>query len=118
MEENGWSEIRPKGKVPERRSYSSIATYKDRLYIYGGVDLNEGALGNAYSIGLTSLVPMWEQLTLKGFHPHTICRHAAVEVNGTWYICGGEVNFESSSLLFSIELETGTTKKCIIDVYN
>jgi hypothetical protein len=102
--------------LPERRSYCTIAIDKDKLYIYGGIDLNEGAFGNIYSIGLTQLVPIWQQHTLNGFHPHTICRHASTLVNGVWYICGGEVNFESSNLLFSIDLENGNTKKYPIDV--
>jgi hypothetical protein len=37
---NGWYELRPKGKVPEKRSHHSSVIYDGCLYVYGGEDVN------------------------------------------------------------------------------
>ena len=114
--ENNWSEIRVNSKLPERRSYSAITVHNDKLYVYGGIDLNESSYGNIISISLTHSNPSWEHKIIKGALPPNICRHASVQSNGLWYISGGEVNFEATNNIFCINLLVDTSEIYNVDV--
>ena len=51
-----WSELRIHGNLPERRSYHSSFVYDNKLYIYGGLDIQNGSVNTLWELDL-GLVP-------------------------------------------------------------
>jgi len=63
-----WSEIRTKS-TPKRRCHHTSFIYKDYLYVFGGIDINEGKLNDFSRISLTHEEPIWESIHSKGAVP-------------------------------------------------
>jgi len=51
-----WHEIKPSGKLPERRSYHKGILIDDTYYIFGGQDLKEGQYNNIWKVNVKSLL--------------------------------------------------------------
>ena len=47
-----WSELKFQGTGPERRTNHASFTWKGKLYIHGGNDVNEGCLSNMWALDL------------------------------------------------------------------
>lgn len=59
---DSWFEIRAR-KQPKRRSFHSAFIHKDCLYIYGGIDIVTGKLGDMKRIQLKNdHHPTWEEV--------------------------------------------------------
>jgi hypothetical protein len=65
---DNWCEIRGH-QAPKRRAFHSSFIAKDYLYIYGGIDINEGKLDDFIKIHLLSDNPAWETIKYKGVTP-------------------------------------------------
>ena len=52
-----WYEVRPKGRIPERRAYHASCIARDKIYVHGGSDIREGLLGNMWMLQLNFLNP-------------------------------------------------------------
>jgi len=53
--EKNWWEFRQQDIQPERRGYHSTFTYQNKLFVYGGKDIQIGYLDNLWCIDLTEL---------------------------------------------------------------
>ena len=62
---DNWTEILAR-KQPKRRSFHSSFIYKEYLYIFGGVDIITGKLGDMKRIRLESNIPEWSDVTPSG----------------------------------------------------
>ena len=58
---NGWYELRPRGKLPEKRSYHSSVIYNGWLYIYGGEDSREGKYDSLWKLNLEEFIEIGEK---------------------------------------------------------
>jgi hypothetical protein len=45
-----WTEVRFHRNLPERRCYHSSFIYKDKLFIHGGSDIQEGTLDSLWCL--------------------------------------------------------------------
>ena len=52
---DNWCELRFHNSGPERRGYQSSFVHKDKLYIYGGHDINDKTFSNMWSLDLEKL---------------------------------------------------------------
>jgi len=52
----GWMELRPRGKLPEKRSHHSSIVYQNFLYVFGGEDSREGKYGNLWRLNLDEFI--------------------------------------------------------------
>lgn len=86
---NKWNEVRV-GHLPKRRGLNSHFVYQDYLYIIGGKDITEGKLNDIDKINLKAPKPVWEKVTPKGIKLTLLSNHSGNEINGIYYIIGGE----------------------------
>ena len=65
-----WCEIRTR-LTPRRRCKHSSFIHQNFLYIFGGIDINQGKLNDVYRVNLTSEEPepTWEEVKCKGTIP-------------------------------------------------
>lgn len=52
----GWMELRPRGKLPEKRSHHSSIVHQNFLYVFGGEDSREGKYGNLWRLNLDDFI--------------------------------------------------------------
>lgn len=50
-----WSELRIAGKAPERRSYHSSFVFENKIYIYGGLDIQNGSINSIWELDLSCI---------------------------------------------------------------
>lgn len=53
---NGWYELRPHGKLPEKRSHHCSVVHNDCIYIYGGEDNREGKYDTLWKLNLDAFI--------------------------------------------------------------
>ena len=63
-----WCEIRTR-LTPRRRCKHSSFMYNGYLYIFGGIDINQGKLNDVYRIAMDSEEPTWEEIKCSGSIP-------------------------------------------------
>lgn len=63
-----WCEVRTR-LTPKRRCKHSSFIHQGYLYIFGGIDINQGKLNDIYRIALSSEEPTWEEIKCKGNIP-------------------------------------------------
>ncbi|KAL4492534.1 hypothetical protein ABPG72_007647 [Tetrahymena utriculariae] len=108
-----WSEIKIFNKNICRRSYHSAVSHEDRMYIYGGYEVNEGILGDFYEMMIkNNQVFQWQKVNLskygpnndKPLNPGPLMRHTAVTYKDKMYIYGGnQQSLKPSSQLWSFD---------------
>jgi len=76
------------------------------FFIYGGIDIKEGPLGDIYSIDLLSSIPEWTKINLKGDFPKNIYRHSGVLKDEIFYVIGGMSEMESTNRIYSIDIKS------------
>lgn len=132
---NGWYELRPRGKLPEKRSYHSSVIYEGYLYIYGGEDSREGKNDSFWRLNLDDFIEIgekeskeenkdlgqkpgspepqedgkltWEQLETTGAKPGFLSHHRSVLIGEEMYIFGGmKSDIENNCDLFSLNMKT------------
>ena len=88
---DNWCEIRC-SNAPKRRSNHISFIYNESLYIFGGMDINEGKMNDLYSLPLTSGFdnPKWKIVETIGITPEPLCYHTGVVNNDSLYVFGGE----------------------------
>jgi hypothetical protein len=104
MESPNWFEIRSTTNNPERRAYHTTFVTDNKLYVYGGEDLNEGTRANMYFMDLNFLGqtatkigspiadPSWQPVALQPNnkqHPGPLAHHSTVVYNGHAFVLGG-----------------------------
>ena len=57
-----WHEMRFKDQQPDRRSYHSTFIFDRKLYVYGGLDIEDGSLNSLYELNLQCLDELSEEL--------------------------------------------------------
>jgi len=50
-----WYELRLASNAPERRSYHSVFTYEDRMFVFGGLDIQNGSMNSLWELNLAHL---------------------------------------------------------------
>jgi len=100
-----WAEFRATSLLPERRSYMCSCIYKNRLYIFGGVDIQEGSRDSLYSIDIGAENPEWLKHKYEGVASFKYSHAASVLINNKWYMIGGNVNNDQSADIFIVNLD-------------
>lgn len=54
--EKGWFEIRPRGKLPEKRSHHTAVVHGNWMYVYGGEDSREGKYESLWKLNLDEFI--------------------------------------------------------------
>ena len=49
-----WYEIRTQSQIPERRSYHSTFVYDNKMYVMGGLDIQNGSMSTLWELDLGS----------------------------------------------------------------
>ena len=104
--DKSWSEFRITSMFPERRSHMCSCIYLGKLYIYGGIDIQEGTRDSLYVIETESGAPEWTKLDITGSPIGKYSNGASVLVGTKWYIIGGNVNNDQSADVFIIDINT------------
>lgn len=105
-----WSELICQ-KSPKRRCYHVSFIYKDHLYVFAGMDINEGKMNDLYRVNLNINAEdflKWQEVTLSNKNPSELSYHqgALDEENGKFYIFGGENIYQRyPNDLFILDLE-------------
>ena len=53
---DNWSEVRLSKANPERRSYHSSFHYDKKMFILGGIDINQGSMDTLWSLDMATLM--------------------------------------------------------------
>lgn len=113
---HGWYELRPHGKLPEKRSHHSSVIYNGSIYVYGGEDSREGKYDSLWKLDLDAFIEIgdkiqedqteeeaknmthqndddkrlqWELISTTGTKPGAISYHKAVVKDDNMYLFGG-----------------------------
>lgn len=130
----GWYELRPRGKLPEKRSYHSSVIHAGYLYVYGGEDSREGKFGNLWRLNLDEFIEIgdklddseenkdlgqdqteeqkddnrfkWELVETSGAQPGELSHHQSVLIGSEMFIFGGmKPDGESNKNLYCLNLD-------------
>ena len=103
---NNWSVLRTLS-APKRRSFHSSLIRNDYLYIFGGKDITEGKLNDIEKINLKSKKPKWiTVIPSNNILLDSIAFHTGNEINGLYYIIGGQnrsMNSNNSVFIYNID---------------
>jgi hypothetical protein len=96
--------LRLHGVAPERRSYHTSFVYNNRLFIFGGLDIQEGSLGSLWELDLSALKDLdldedvryqscsWKAMKTTGnpaVIPDRVAYHTSVVYRDSMYVFGG-----------------------------
>lgn len=112
-----WSELICQ-KSPKRRCYHISFVFKDFLYVFAGMDINEGKMNDLYRVNLnlnSENLLKWEEVTVSGTHPSELSylQGALDYEGGKLYIFGGEniyQRYPNDLYILDIEKKTFTKK--------
>lgn len=109
-----WSEVRC-SNAPRRRCLHMSFIFKNYLYVYGGMDINEGKMTDLHRINLNNFdSPKWEEIRTLGVLPERLSGQSGVLVNNLFYMLGGENECEkSTNSLYILDLESFKWEKRI-----
>lgn len=112
-----WSELICQ-KSPKRRCYHASFIFKDFLYVFAGMDINEGKMNDLFRVNLnlnSENFLKWEEVTVSGTHPSELSylQGALDPEGGKFYVFGGENIYQRyPNDLFILDIEKRTfTKK-------
>jgi len=117
---DSWCELRTKS-TPKRRCHHTSFIYNDYLYVFGGIDINEGKLNDFSKISLTSDDPVWENIVSKGTIPEPIAYHEGAFHNNKYYVFCGENEKQlpiNSIYIYSLDTNTWELKKLKVNRNN
>lgn len=105
-----WSELICQ-KSPKRRCYHISFIHKDYLYVFAGMDINEGKMNDLFRVNLnlnSENFLKWEEVTVSGSHPSELSylQSALDSENNKLYIYGGEniyQRYPNDLFIFDIE---------------
>lgn len=92
---SGWYELKPWGKLPDKRSYHGAVIYDGYIYIHGGKDIKEGFYDDMWRLRLSDFkeqdldeqeleaaergdILVWESVDMHGDLPGKIAYHTSV----------------------------------------
>ena len=84
-----WTKINLK-QPPKRRTCHTAFLYGSKHYIVGGLDITERKHGDIYVTDLADPKKGWEKVEYLGDELEKIAYHAGAEINGFYYIVGGQ----------------------------
>ena len=86
---NHWSKLLVK-EPPKRRTCHTSFIYDSYLYVIGGIDITEKKQDDIYKVNIKEPNSSWEKIDNLGEKLGKIAYHAGAEVNGFYYIVGGQ----------------------------
>ena len=117
FEENWW-EFRQQDIQPERRGYHSSFVYDNRLFVYGGKDIQIGYMDNIWAIDLKDIRefvrgqteyspnPQWEPIKISGnVKPPALSNHSSVVYKSKMYLFGGSSKECENVDMFTLDLQ-------------
>lgn len=116
--EPNWWEFRQQDIQPERRGYHSSFVYDNKLFVYGGKDIQIGYMDNIWCIDLRDLVefvpgsseyqpnPQWEKITINGnVKPPALSNHSSVVHKNKMYLFGGSSKDSENVEMYTLDLQ-------------
>lgn len=102
----GWYELKPRGKLPDKRSYHGAVIYDGYIYIHGGKDIKEGFYDDMWRLRLSDFKEedldeqqleaaergetlIWEPVNMHGDVPGKIAYQTAFMQSQDMYVFGG-----------------------------
>lgn len=114
---NKWHEVRV-GQPPKRRGFNTHFIYQEYLYIIGGKDITEGKINDIDKINLKATKPIWEKVTPRGVKLTLLSNHSGNEINGKYYIIGGEsLDLRQMNSVFVYNIEDNKLERTNYKVY-
>ena len=84
-----WSKLLLK-EPPKRRSNHTSFIHGDYFYVIGGIDITEHKQDDIYKVNIRKPNSTWEKVNLMGNKLEKISYHAGAEIDGFYYIVGGQ----------------------------
>ena len=84
-----WSKLLLK-EPPKRRSNHTSFIHGDYLYVVGGIDITEHKQDDIYKVNFKEPNATWTKVDLMGDKLEKIAYHAGAEIDGFYYIVGGQ----------------------------
>ena len=84
-----WSKLLLK-EPPKRRSNHTSFIHNDYFYVIGGIDITEHKQDDIYKVNLKEPNASWIKVDLMGENLEKIAYHAGAEIDGFYYIVGGQ----------------------------
>jgi hypothetical protein len=115
-----WRELITKS-APKRRCRHLSFIYNDELYIFGGMDINEGKADDLYKINLTKIEnePIWVKIDSLGALPEPLAYQSGVLCDDNFYMFGGENNNNTATNnLYIYDIPNNKWEKRIFGVKN
>ena len=84
-----WSKLLLK-EPPKRRSNHTSFIHGDYFYVVGGIDITEHKQDDMYKVNLKEPNASWKKVEVMGENLEKIAYHAGAEIDGFYYIVGGQ----------------------------
>ena len=84
-----WSKLLLK-EPPKRRSNHTSFIHDDYFYVIGGIDITEHKQDDIYKVNLKEPNASWTKVDVMGEDLEKIAYHAGAEIDGFYYIVGGQ----------------------------
>ena len=84
-----WSKLLLK-EPPKRRSNHTSFIHGDYFYVIGGIDITEHKQDDIYKVNIREPNSTWVKVDLMGDKLEKISYHAGAEIDGFYYIVGGQ----------------------------
>ena len=84
-----WSKLLLK-EPPKRRSNHTSFIHGDYFYVIGGIDITEHKQDDIYKVNIREPNSTWVKVDLMGDKLEKIAYHAGAEIDGFYYIVGGQ----------------------------
>ena len=84
-----WSKLLLK-EPPKRRSNHTSFIHGDYFYVVGGIDITEHKQDDIYKVNLKEPNASWTKVDIMGENLEKISYHAGAEIDGFYYIVGGQ----------------------------
>lgn len=104
---NHWSKLLLK-EPPKRRTCHTSFLSGSTFYVVGGIDITEQKQDDIYKVDLSNPKEGWVKIDVLGEKMGRIAYHAGAELNGFYYIVGGQdeyLNTLNSILIYDITQE-------------
>ena len=107
-----WAKLLLK-EPPRRRTYHTSFIYNSVFYVIGGIDITEQKQDDIYKVDLKESNPCWQKVDILGEKMGRIAYHAGAELNGFYYIIGGQdenLNILNTIQIFDLTQENMSEK--------
>ena len=107
-----WAKLLLK-EPPRRRTCHTSFMYNSIFYVIGGIDITEQKQDDIYKVDLKEAKPCWQKVDILGEKMGRIAYHAGAELNGFYYIIGGQdenLNILNTIQIFDLTQENMSEK--------